>query len=337
MSYKAEYIWIDGTEPTARLRSKTRIVADGAAPADWGFDGSSTNQAPGDHSDCVLKPVFSCPDPIRGGENKLVLCEVFLVDGTPHETNTRAKLRPIAERYQEQDSWYGIEQEYTFFKDGRPLGFPERGYPAPQGFYYCGVGADEVFGRDVVEKHMDACLAAGLKLSGINAEVMPGQWEFQIGPAGPIEVGDHMWVARWLLYRIAEDFDVSATLDPKPVEGDWNGAGAHTNFSTRAMREGYDAIITACEALAGKAREHVAGYGADIERRLTGMHETAPWSEFSYGVSDRGASVRIPWQVEVDKKGYIEDRRPNANVDPYVVTRLITGTCCAALEKAGQI
>ncbi|TDB78797.1 glutamine synthetase [Actinomadura sp. KC216] len=337
MSYKAEYIWIDGTEPTARLRSKTRILADGADLPDWGFDGSSTNQAPGDHSDCVLKPVFSCPDPIRGGDSKLVLCEVYLVDGTPHETNTRAKLRPVAEKYADHDSWYGIEQEYTFFKDGRPLGFPERGYPAPQGFYYCGVGADEVFGRDIVEKHMDACLAAGLKISGINAEVMPGQWEFQIGPAGPVEVGDHMWVARWLLYRIAEEFDVSATLDPKPVEGDWNGAGAHTNFSTKAMREGYDAIITACEALAGKAQEHVAGYGADIERRLTGMHETAPWSEFSYGVSDRGASVRIPWQVEVDKKGYIEDRRPNANVDPYVVTRLITGTCCAALETAGQV
>ncbi|MER7543324.1 glutamine synthetase GlnII [Actinomadura sp.] len=337
MSYKAEYIWIDGTEPTARLRSKTRILADGADLPDWGFDGSSTNQAPGDRSDCVLKPVFSCPDPIRGGANKLVLCEVFLVDGTPHETNQRAKLRPIAEQYADQDSWYGIEQEYTFFKDGRPLGFPERGYPAPQGFYYCGVGADEVFGREIVERHMDACLDAGLKISGINAEVMPGQWEFQIGPAGPVEVGDHMWVARWLLYRIAEEYDVAATLDPKPVEGDWNGAGAHTNFSTKAMREGYDAIITACEALAEKADEHVANYGADIQRRLTGMHETAAWSTFSYGVSDRGASVRIPWQVEVDKKGYIEDRRPNANVDPYVVTRLITGTCCAALEKAGQV
>jgi len=337
LSYKAEYIWIDGTEPTARLRSKTRILADGAELPDWSFDGSSTNQAPGDNSDCILKPVFSCPDPIRGGDNKLVLCEVFLVDGTPHETNTRAKLRPVAERYEEQESWYGIEQEYTFFKDGRPLGFPERGFPAPQGFYYCGVGADEVFGRDIVEAHMDACLAAGLKISGINAEVMPGQWEFQIGPAGPVEVADHVWVARWLLYRIAEDYGVSATLDPKPVAGDWNGAGAHTNFSTKAMRESYDAIITACEALAEKAAEHIAGYGADIERRLTGMHETSAWSEFSYGVADRGASVRIPWQAEVDKRGYIEDRRPNANVDPYVVTRLITSTCCAALERAGQV
>ncbi|MGI5249931.1 glutamine synthetase [Actinacidiphila glaucinigra] len=336
MSYKAEYIWIDGTEPTAKLRSKTKILADGAEPGVWGFDGSSTNQAEGHSSDRVLKPVATYPDPIRGGANLLVLCEVFNIDDTPHESNTRALLRPVAERFAGQESLFGIEQEYTFFQGSRPLGFPEAGYPAPQGGYYCGVGADEIFGREIVEKHLDNCLAAGLGISGINAEVMPGQWEFQVGPLSPLEVADQLWVARWLLYRTAEEFGVSATLDPKPAKGDWNGAGAHTNFSTKAMREGYDAIIEACEALGrdGKPMEHIKQYGVGVEARLTGAHETAPWSEYSYGVSDRGASVRIPWQVEVDKKGYIEDRRPNANVDPYVVTRLIVGTCCSALEKA---
>jgi glutamine synthetase len=331
VTYKAEYIWIDGTEPTARLRSKTKVLADGAELPIWGFDGSSTNQAPGSNSDCVLSPVFSCPDPIRGGDDVLVMSEVLLTDMTPHPTNTRALLRPVAEKYADQEPLFGIEQEYTFFKEGRPLGFPPNGFPAPQAFYYCGVGADEVFGREVVEAHLDACLEAGIGLSGINAEVMPGQWEFQVGPLSPLDVSDQMWMARWLLYRIAEEFDITATVDPKPVKGDWNGAGAHTNFSTKAMRESYDPIITACEALGKNAADHVAGYGADIEHRLTGSHETAPWSEFSYGVSDRGASVRIPWQVEVDKKGYIEDRRPNANMDPYVVTRLITETCCSAL------
>jgi glutamine synthetase len=334
VTYKAEYIWIDGTEPTARLRSKTKVLADGAELPIWGFDGSSTNQAPGDKSDCVLRPVFSCPDPIRGGANVLVLAEVELVDGTPHASNTRAALANVASTYAADEPWFGLEQEYTFFRDGRPLGFPAGGFPAPQGFYYCGVGADEVYGRDVVEAHLDACLAAGLSISGINAEVMPGQWEFQVGPLSPLEVADQLWVARWLLYRIAENFGVTATLDPKPVKGDWNGAGCHTNFSTKAMRTSYDAVIAACEALGKNADEHVRNYGAGIEERLTGSHETAPWTEYSYGVSDRGASVRIPWQVEKDQKGYLEDRRPNANVDPYVVTRLITDTVCGAAASA---
>jgi glutamine synthetase len=334
MTYKAEYIWIDGTEPTAKLRSKTKILADGAELPIWGFDGSSTNQAPGDKSDCVLQPVFSCPDPIRGGDNVLVLCEVLYTDMSPHASNTRAACVAIADKYKDQAPIFGIEQEYTFFKDGRPYGFPARGFPAPQGGYYCGVGADEVYGRDVVEAHLDACLAAGLHISGINAEVMPGQWEFQVGPVSPPQVADELWVARWLLYRVAEDFGIAATLDPKPVPGDWNGAGAHTNFSTKAMREGYDAVIDAVEALGKDPQKHVDGYGADIQHRLTGLHETAPWNEYSYGVSDRGASVRIPWQVEVDKKGYIEDRRPNANCDPYVVTRLIVDTVCS--DAAGD-
>ncbi|WP_338704127.1 glutamine synthetase (plasmid) [Streptomyces sp. Q6] len=339
MAFKAEYIWIDGTEPTAKLRSKTKILADGARPPVWGFDGSSTNQAEGHSSDCVLKPVAVYADPIRGDDDVLVLCEVFNPDDTPHPSNTRAALRPVAERHAPQEALFGIEQEYTFFKDGYPLGFPAGGFPAPQGGYYCGVGADEIFGRDVVEAHLSNCLAAGLSLSGINAEVMPGQWEFQVGPLSPLDVADQLWVARWLLYRTAEDFGVSATLDPKPVKGDWNGAGAHTNFSTKAMREGYDAIITACEALGhgDKPAEHIRQYGSGVEHRLTGLHETAHFSEFSYGVSDRGASVRIPFQVEIDKKGYIEDRRPNANVDPYVVTRLMVDTCCSALADASLV
>ncbi len=331
MAYKAEYIWIDGTEPTARLRSKTKIITDGGDLPIWGFDGSSTNQAPGDKSDCVLRPVFSCPDPLRGGPHKLVMCDVLYTSMEPHVTNMRALLEPIAEKFKGQEPLFGIEQEYNFFQDGRPFGFPPGGFPAPQGFYYCGIGADEVFGREIVEAHMDACLEAGIGLSGINAEVMPGQWEFQVGPLGPLEVSDQLWLARWLLYRIAEDFGIAVTIAAKPEPGDWNGAGAHTNFSTNAMREGYDPIITACEALGKKVPEHVEGYGHGIEDRLTGKHETAPYNEYSYGVSDRGASVRIPWQVEVDKKGYIEDRRPNANMDPYVVTRLIVDTCCSAL------
>lgn len=327
--YKAEYIWMDGAEPTQKLRCKTKIIKKGKEPPIWGFDGSSTNQAEGHASDRVLKPVFQCPDPIRGGDDILVLCEVFNIDMTPHATNTRAKLRAVAEKYKDHDIWFGIEQEYTFFQGIKPLGWPDNGFPAPQFGYYCGVGADEVFGRDIVEEHMQACLDAGLLFEGINAEVMPAQWEFQIGAADPLTVSDHLWVGRWLLYRIAENYGVSATLAPKPVKGDWNGAGAHTNFSTKKMRETIVACEDAAKALGEEADLHIANYGAGIEDRLTGKHETCSYKQYKYGVSDRGASVRIPWQVAVEGKGYIEDRRPCANVDPYVVTRLITNTVCS--------
>ena len=219
MTFKAEYIWIDGTEPTAKLRSKTKILADGAELPIWGFDGSSTNQAEGHASDRVLKPVFSCPDPIRGGDNVLVLCEVLNTDMTPHESNTRAALAEVAEKFAAQEPIFGIEQEYTFFKGSRPLGFPEGGFPAAQGGYYCGVGADEIFGRDVVEAHLENCLKAGLGISGINAEVMPGQWEFQVGPLAPLEVSDQLWVARWLLYRTAEDFERLRDAGPQAGQG----------------------------------------------------------------------------------------------------------------------
>jgi len=330
VSYQAEYIWIDGTEPTAMLRCKTKVLADGKEPPIWGFDGSSTNQAPGSNSDCVLQPVFVVPDPLRGGNNILVLCEVLLTDFTPHATNTRAKCVEVAERYADQEPMFGIEQEYTFFKDGRPLGWPEVGYPAPQGPYYCGVGGQYMVGREIVERHTAACIEAGLGIEGTNAEVMKGQWEFQIGILAPPAIGDHLWIARWLLLRIAEDYGVQASFAAKPIPGDWNGAGAHTNFSTKAMREGYDPIIAACEAIGKRVDEHIEHYGYGLKDRLTGAHETAHWSEFSYGASDRGASIRIPWQVERDKKGYLEDRRPNANVDPYVVSRLITETVCSA-------
>jgi glutamine synthetase len=326
---KAEYIWIDGTEPTPRLRSKTKILSH-VEPPEWGFDGSSTNQADGSSSDCILKPVYKCPDPLRGGKNLLVMCEVMNPDGTPHRTNSRALLEPVAKRVEDQDPWFGFEQEYTMFKGSRPLGWPEQGYPAPQGPFYCGVGADEAFGRDIVEEHLDACIEAGLTISGVNAEVMPGQWEFQIGPVGPLRGSDQLHLARYLLYRIAENHGVTVSLSPKPVRGDWNGAGCHTNFSTVAMRdEGGKAVIEkAIDRLEERHQLHIENYGAGIEQRLTGLHETCSYKVFRHGDSDRGASIRIPVQVQKEGRGYFEDRRPCANIDPYVVSRLMLEACC---------
>jgi glutamine synthetase len=342
MAIFAEYIWMDGHMPTQKLRSKTKVlpntttVPDVSELPDWNFDGSSTEQAPGDKSDCSLKPVYVCNDPIRGGNNILVMCEVFMADGvTPHPTNTRAMLREVHDQTTEQEAWFGIEQEYTLFDGMTPLGWPDNGFPAPQGPYYCGVGADEVFGRDLVELHMEACIAAGLKLCGINAEVMPGQWEFQIGPCTTTEAGDQVWLARWLLYRLGEDMGITVTIHPKPVKGDWNGAGMHTNFSTKAMREegGMAVIEEACQAMGLRINEHVNNYGAHNRERLTGLHETQAIDKFSYGVSDRGASIRIPLQTATDGFGYLEDRRPSANADPYRVTRVLLETTCLGMTE----
>lgn len=339
-----EYIWLDGTEPTRQIRSKMRALQLSENPTidefpEWGFDGSSTNQATGDDSDCILRPVTLLQDPLRGEGNYLVMCEVFNADGTPHESNSRAQLRSILEAgASKEDPWIGFEQEYTLFKDGVPLGWPKAGYPGPQGPYYCGVGAGEVFGRDLAEEHAKVCNDAGILFYGINAEVMPGQWEFQIGfrgdesePSDVLTVSDHVWVARWLLHRIGEKFGIHASFENKPVKGDWNGAGMHTNFSTNSTRDkktGLDAINAAIENLSTKHSEHIQLYGDGLNERLTGLHETCDIDTFKHGVADRGCSIRIPQGVNLNGYGYFEDRRPGANADPYLVAaRLCTSVC----------
>lgn len=341
----AEYIWLDGKKPTQRLRSKTRVVDLGgrlATPADfpdWGFDGSSTWQADGGDSDLTLKPVYVAKDPVRGGGSYLVVCEVMNGDGTPHATNHRARLREVLENGAAADEpWFGFEQEYTLFQNGRPMGWPDSGYPAPQGPFYCGVGARVAHGRELVERHMNACIEAGLMLYGINAEVMPGQWEFQIGYRGvegesadPLTVSDQLWIARWLLDRLGEDSGTRVSFENKPVKGDWNGAGNHTNFSTRQMRDeatGVETIREAVDRLSETHDEHIAVYGEGLEERLTGLHETCSIHEFRSGVADRGASIRIPRHVAKKGYGYLEDRRPGANSDPYAVCARILETVC---------
>lgn len=342
----AEYIWIDGAKPTQKVRSKTKIVhctdlEDVTLDQfpDWSFDGSSTYQAKGHSSDLVLKPVLFVNDPIRGLGNFLVMCEVMNPDGTPHESNTRAKLREVLDAgAAKEEPWFGFEQEYTLFRGRTPLGWPEDGYPAPQGPFYCGVGSDEVFGRQLVEEHLELCLEAGLMVYGINAEVMPGQWEYQIGYRGidtesadALTTSDHSWIARWLLYRVGEEFGVNATLHPKPVRGDWNGAGQHTNFSTKALRSpdtGRKTVETYIEKLKQKHSDHIKVYGDGLSERLTGHHETCRIDEFRAGPSDRGASIRIPLQLQKLGYGYLEDRRPGANADPYVVAARILKTIC---------
>ena len=337
MKTKLEYIWLDGYKPTQTMRSKTKVVSDFSGKLEdcpmWSFDGSSTEQAKGGASDCLLKPVFVCPDPDRKNAY-IVMTEVLNHDGTPHESNGRATIDD-----DDSDFWFGFEQEYVLWNidTHTPLGFPAAGYfPAPQGPYYCSVGAEFIVGREIAEKHLDLCIEAGLNIEGVNAEVMKGQWEYQIFAKGAKAAGDQTWVARYICERIGEEYGVRINLDPKPVKGDWNGSGMHANFSNTTLRTcgSKETYAKICEAF-GISQEvimsHIAVYGADNEQRLTGAHETQSIDKFSYGVSDRGASIRIPIAtVENDYKGWLEDRRPASNADPYKVASIIIKTVKSA-------
>ncbi len=331
---KLEYIWLDGFVPTQSLRSKTRIERDfsgklGDCPI-WSFDGSSTQQAEGNDSDCLIKPVAIFPDPDRSN-GYLVMTEVLNADGTPHESNARSTIDD-----DDNDFWFGFEQEYFLWDPitNLPLGFPKNGFPAPQGQYYCSVGAANAFGRDIIEQHLDQCLEAEINVEGINAEVATGQWEYQVFAKGAKNAGDQVWVARYLAERNAEKYGLSINLHPKPIKGDWNGSGMHANFSNGAMRNSGDENIfnKICDEFGKNIKKHINVYGADNDQRLTGLHETQSIDKFSYGVSDRGASIRIPiGTVEDGWKGRLEDRRPSSNGDHYKIASVIVSTTKAAL------
>jgi glutamine synthetase len=328
--YKLEYIWLDGYTPVPNLRGKTQIKEFDSFPTLeelplWGFDGSSTQQAEGHSSDCVLKPIRVFPDSERVN-GALVLCEVLMPDGTPHSTNKRATV------LDDEGAWFGFEQEYFFYKDGRPLGFPEAGYPAPQGPYYTGVGYKNVgsVAREIVEKHLEICLAAGINHEGINAEVAKGQWEFQVFGKGSKRAADEMWMARYLLLRLTEKYGIDVEWHCKPLgDTDWNGSGMHANFSTTYLREtgGKEYFLKLMDAFEKNVADHIAVYGPDNHMRLTGKHETASIDSFSWGLGDRGASIRLPMSfIKNGYRGYMEDRRPNSMGDPYQIASQILKT-----------
>ena len=336
----ADYVWIGGN---MELRSKVMVLeGNDATLADfpeWNYDGSSTGQASGSDSEVIIKPnsVYKCP--FRKGDNVIVFCDTYLPNGQPHPTNHRFGAKLIFDKKLELEPWYGLEQEY-FLMDcttGKPYGEFEE--PIVQGQYYCSVGSRNAFGRKIADAHLDACLYAGLKISGINAEVAPGQWEFQIGPAVGIEAGDHLWMARYLLERLTEDFGGKVYIDyhPKPLQG-INGSGCHCNYSTNEMREGRDGqeekkgiefIYEAIKKLEDNHDEHMKVYGADNDKRMTGLHETSSYKRFTYGKANRGCSVRIGNKTVEDGQGYFEDRRPASNCDPYLVTSKIFETTTA--------
>ncbi|KAL9928202.1 glutamine synthetase 1 [Glossina fuscipes fuscipes] len=335
--YQATYLWIDGTGENVRLKDRVldKIPSSAADLPKWQYDGSSTYQASGENSDTTLVPRAIYKDPFKPGKNDIiVMCDTYKADGTATESNKRASLQAAIDKVTAHEPWFGIEQEYTLLDvDGHPFGWPANGFPAPQGPYYCGVGADRVYARDLVEAHALACLYAGVDFAGTNAEVMPAQWEYQVGPSVGMKAADDLWMSRYILQRIAEEFGVVVTFDPKPMEGPWNGAGAHTNFSTKAMRSdgGMKPIEEAIQKLSKRHDRHIKAYdpkeGKDNERRLVGRLETSSIDKFSWGIANRGVSVRVPRGVANAGKGYLEDRRPSSNCDPYAVCDALIRTC----------
>ena len=331
MIYK--YIWLDGYTPEPNLRSKIQVVSSRARisstePPLWSFDGSSTQQADGGDSDCVLNPVseYKVVKRIDYRDkviDALVMCEVLNSDGGQHKSNYRSTADLIDDEW-----WFGFEQEYFFYRDGEPLGWKKDEEPVPQGQYYCAVGNENVAGREISEKHLKVCLDAGLKLTGTNAEVALGQWEYQCFGKG-VKAGDDLWLSRYLLCEVAEEYGVDIVLHPKPKLGDWNGSGMHANFSNEEMRTaGSETLMNEiCEKLGKRHNLAIDNYGSHNDMRLTGLHETQNIDTFSYGVSDRGASIRIPiYTVNNHWNGYLEDRRPASNGDPYSIMAHIVET-----------
>jgi glutamine synthetase len=325
-TFKYEYIWLDGTQG---LRSKTRIGLNNN-PSEWNYDGSSTQQADGNDSEVILKPVKKYLNPFHSQkdcEEYLVLCETYLPNGNPHKTNTRSIANTIFKHGKVElfKPFFGIEHEFFVIDNttGKPLGFPTE-ENASQGKYYCAVGGPL---REFLDKALNKCMEAGVIVTGSNMEVCPGQAEIQVCDEG-IAAGDDSIILKYILERLAGQYNYSIDFSAKPVEGDWNGSGCHVNFSTLTMREpgGYEEIINAIKRLEKKHKEHIALYGEDNKDRLTGKHETSSMETFTYGVADRGASIRIPRETDKKQCGYFEDRRPSSSADMYLVTSKIYET-----------
>lgn len=333
-----EYIWLDKNN---EFRSKTKVVKSvdlvNESPGVWNYDGSSTNQATGNDSEVYIRPVRMYKDPFRKKlkDSFLVLCDTWLPNGDPHKDNHREFARHIFENkiVKSEEPMFGIEQEF-FFKDvgtDVPYGMTKenKNFVAkyPQGPYYCGVGADRIYCRQIAEDILSNALYCEINITGLNFEVAPSQCEFQLCEKG-LKCSDDLLLLRYLMIRTAEPYQICIDFHPKPVSGDWNGSGCHTNYSTKSMREdgGLQYINEAIDKLRNKHFDHISVYGEDNEKRLTGKHETASYEEFSSGIADRGASVRIPRTTYHDGKGYFEDRRPASNMNPYIVTSKIVST-----------
>jgi glutamine synthetase len=338
-TYLVDYIWLGGNN---EIRTKARTIELSASVVvpklehipKWNYDGSSTGQAPSEgDTEVTLVPVYIKYGPVvvnKPFRNVIIaVCATYYADDKPLPNNHYEFANQVFSQHAEEEPWFGLEQEY-FIMDKhtrQPIGMYDH-INTPQGQFYCGVGALNCYGRQIVTQHYMECLNYGIKISGVNQEVAVGQWEFQIGPVVGIDIGHQMLIARFLLETTAERYDCYICYDPKPYP-DWNGSGCHINFSTKTMREygGYSAILSSMNKLADNHLKHIAVYGDDNDKRLTGKHETSGINKFTWGVGTRNTSVRVGNETYKNGCGYFEDRRPAANIDPYVTTAMIFKTC----------
>ena len=347
MKLRLEYIWLDNN---GNCRSKTKILVielfkelELSDIPIWNYDGSSTNQAITEDSEILLKPVKIIKDPfnryIEDYISYLVLCEIYIKDNIPHPDNTRFNANELFNKHLEYEPMFGLEQEFfisTSKLKNNDIEVPvvnslvnnlDNGSICYQEDYYCGIKGNNRLGKKYIDEILDNLLYSNLSITGMNAEVAPSQWEFQVCTTG-ISAADELILLRYICNRTLDKYNLFMDIRAKPMKGDWNGSGCHVNFSTKEMREenGYKKIEEAIERLSKKHILHIKHYGIDNNERLTGNHETSSIDKFSYGIGSRNTSIRIPNETYKNKKGYFEDRRPSSSLDPYIVTSLLFST-----------
>lgn len=340
-SFILEYIWIDGR---GNLRSKYRTAfpkfdsyADAAhnyiAVKDWNYHDSSTYQASTENTEIALIPVAYYLNPFfEQGRAFLILCKTYNADGSPTNTNFRHDAEKLFESSTSHylDPYFRINQEYFIIQSSGTTNFaPLCSYEQPQPDYYCGVG--NVTLRNLAEKHYQYCLNAHLKISAVNAEMEPTQWQFQIGPSSKISASDELWVARYILVKLSEEFRVCICFKPKSLPNPSNSSSLHlhTSFSTQETRDaqnqnGLKCIYQYIDRLSKKHTEHICIYGHNSNR----VHSGSDYHTFSFASGYRGNNICIPKSVLKAGCGYLEDMRPASNADPYRVTAAIFSTAC---------
>ncbi len=354
MSIIVEYVWLDADD---NFRSKIRTMS-ALYQFDWNFDGSSTGQATTESSEVILKVVSQFNHPFIN-DGFLFLCATYDINGKPLSNNYYDKANEIFNtdnKCSELKPWFGLEQEYFMYDKNLTINNKDYEFDPTLGHnnsmnhsssinnnyskslkiinsnkFYCSPINQDPDEVKISIEHLEACIKAGIRISGNNAEVVQHQWEFQIGPVEGIEAGNQLLMARYLLNIIASKYNKIVNYHPKPIKG-VNGSGCHINFSTKQMRDEKDGltyIMNAIEKLKDNHSYHMENYGNDNNKRMTGLNETSSYDKFTWGVGSRNTSVRIGYDTFKNNKGYFEDRRPASNINPYLATSIIFQTCCS--------